>query len=52
MDFDKRFPEGEGDVRSIMVYLHELRGELQTLEAEMRRIAADVVAESQKKNNG
>lgn len=41
MNLSSQFPEGFGDLNSIMVYLHTLRGELETIESVIRRIAGE-----------
>lgn len=41
MDFDNRFPDISSknkEIEDMLVYLNELRGQLSTLEAEIKRI--------------
>ena len=46
MDFDNRFPDissNNKEIEDMLVYLNELRGQLNTLEAEIKRIVAGAV---------
>ena len=46
MDFDNRFPDFSSkndEIESVLTYLQELRGQLSTLEAEIKRIVAGAV---------
>ena len=46
MDFDNRFPDFSSkndEIESVLAYLQELRGQLSTLEAEIKRIVAGAV---------
>ena len=48
MDFDNRFPDFSSkndEIESVLTYLQELRGQLSTLEAEIKRIVASAVGD-------
>ena len=46
MNYNNRFPEGNSqnkEIEDMLVYLNELRGQLNTLEAEIKRIVNEAV---------